>query len=170
MKESENIRLRALRESDNEILHKWVNDPEIVKFTYFFHPVSEMEQKEWFASLSKKQNQVIFCIEIKQGEKLIGTCGFYDINHVCRKAELVIKICDKTMRGKGYGREVLEILMDFGFSDLNLRRIWLRVLADNERAIKLYQNAGFITEGLLKEDHYIQGEYKDVIVMAFIRR
>lgn len=170
MKESSNIRLRALKESDNALLHQWVNDPELVKYTYFFHPVTEPEQREWFNSLPHKQNQVIFGIEFKPEEKLIGTCGLYDINHICRKAELVIKICDKTMWGKSYGKEALELLIDFGFSDLNLRRIWLRVLADNERAIRLYKNTGFIHEGILKEDHYIQGEYKDVVVMAFLRK
>lgn len=170
MKETSNIRLRALKDSDSAILYKWVNDPEIVKYTYFYHPVSEMEQKEWFSSLPQQKSKVLFGIEVKEGEKLIGTCGFNDINHICRKAELTIKISDKSMWSKGLGKEALEILMDFGFSDLNLRRISLKVIADNERAVKLYGNAGFIIEGVLKEDHYIQGEYKDIIIMAYIRK
>jgi len=170
MKESINIRLRALKESDSESLYNWVNDPEIVRYTYFYHPVSEMEHKSCFSSLPLQKDQILFGIETIEENKLIGTCGFHDINHICRKAELIIKISDKNEWGKGYGKDALQILIDFGFSDLNLRRIWLRVLADNDRAIKLYQNAGFITEGLLKEDHYIQGEYKDVIIMAFIRK
>lgn len=170
MKETSNIRLRALKESDIWLLHKWVNDPEIVKYTYFFHPVSEMEQKEWFSSLPRQTDKILFGIEVKEGEKLIGTCGLEDINHICRKAELTIKICDNKMWNKGFGKEALEILMDFGFSDLNLRRIWLKVMADNERAVKLYKNVGFIVEGVMKEDHYSQGEYKDIIIMAYIRK
>jgi len=170
MKNSQNINLRALKESDIWILHSWVNDPELVKYTYFFHPVSEMEQKEWFNSLSNKKNQILFGIELKEDHQLIGICGFHDINYVCRKAELFIKISNKGQWGKGYGKEAMEILIDFGFSDLNLHRIWLRVLADNERAIKLYKKTGFVIEGIMKEDHYIQGEYKDIIIMATIRK
>jgi RimJ/RimL family protein N-acetyltransferase len=170
MKETGNIRLRAIKETDIWTLHKWVNDPEVMKYTYFFHPVSEMEQKEWFSSLPQQKNKVLFGIEIIDGEKLIGTCGLSDINHICRKAELFIKISDKSSWGKGFGKEALEILLDFGFSDLNLRRIWLRVMADNERALKLYKKAGFVIEGIMKEDHYIQGEYKDVILLAYLRK
>lgn len=170
MKEKKNIRLRALRENDIWILHKWVNDPEIVKYTNFFHPISEMEQKEWFSSLPQQKNKSFLGIELINEDKLIGTCGFNEINQISRKAELFIKISDKALWGKGYGIEALEILLDFGFSDLNLRKICLRVMSDNERGIKLYKKAGFVIEGLMKEDYYIQGEYKDVILMAFFRK
>jgi diamine N-acetyltransferase len=170
MKETADIRLRALKENDIWILHKWVNDPEIIKYTYFFHPVSEMEQKEWFNSLTGQKNDILIGIELKKNEKLIGTCGFHNIDHICRKAELFIKISEKEMWGQGFGEQTLEILLDFGISDLNLKRIWLRVLADNERAINLYKNVGFEVEGLMKEDFYIQGRYKDIILMAFITK
>jgi RimJ/RimL family protein N-acetyltransferase len=43
-------------------------------------------------------------------------------------------------------------------------------MADNERALKLYKKAGFVIEGIMKEDHYIQGEYKDVILLAYFRK
>jgi RimJ/RimL family protein N-acetyltransferase len=170
MKETTNIKLRALKESDIWILHGWINDPEVIKYTSIFHPVSEMEQKEWFSTLTQQKNRYLLGIEAKEGGKLIGTCGFNDVNHVFRKAELFLKICEKSMWNRGYGTETLELLMDFGFSDLNLRRIWLRVLSDNERAIKLYEKAGFLIEGILKDDHFIQGNYKNVVIMAYINR
>lgn len=71
MKATRNIQLRALRYSDIQLLYEWVNDPEIVKYTYSFHPVSEMEHEEWFDSLSQLKSKVLFGIEVKEGERLI---------------------------------------------------------------------------------------------------
>ncbi len=170
MKETANIRLRALKESDIWLLHQWVNDPEVVKYTSYFHPVSEMEQKEWFATIHKQKNKVMLGIEVKEDGKLIGTCGFNDIDYISRKAESFVKVGDKDSWGKGYGKEILEILVDFGIRHLNLRKIVVRMLADNERAIKLIKRAGWIMEGIMKEDHYVEGEYKDMVVMAYIKK
>lgn len=46
------------------------------------------------------------------------------------------------------------------------RRLTLRVLATNERARRLYASAGFETEGMLKREFVIKGEYVDDVLMA----
>jgi diamine N-acetyltransferase len=52
---------------------------------------------------------------------------------------------------------------------MNLHRIYLRVHADNLGAIKAYQAAGFVHEGVLRQDVYRNGEYLDVLVMAVLK-
>lgn len=47
-----------------------------------------------------------------------------------------------------------------------MHRIYLRVLADNERAIRSYEHAGFVKEGLAHDDVWIEGRPYDVIFMA----
>ncbi len=72
-------------------------------------------------------------------------------------------------RGQGYGTEAVELLLDFGFRDLNLHRIYLHVFSHNAAAIRVYEKSGFVREGLLRQTAYIDGEYRDVILMGIIR-
>lgn len=163
------VRLRALKESDIWILHKWINDPDVIRFTNTYRPISEMEQKEWFANTAYFRNNYVFGIELISEKVLIGTCGLYDFDAISRKAELRMKIGESQQRGKGIGTEALLQLLTFGYNDLNLNKIWLRVLADNIAGIKLYEKAGFITEGKLREDIYITANYKDIVVMSLLK-
>ncbi len=163
------IRLRAFKDSDIWTLHKWINDPEIIKFTNSFRPIDENEQREWFQSIYKNKNQFVFGIEHIETSKLIGTCGLYEFDQISRKAELRMKIGDTTEWGKGYGKLALEELIKFGFNDLNIHRIWLKVFEDNLAAIKIYSNSGFELEGKMKEDVFIQGKYKNVLLMGILK-
>lgn len=164
------ITIRALRESDTSLLYQWINDPEVIQFTNTFRPISEMEQKEWFSNIAYFKNNYIFGIEHIKDKKLIGTCGLYDFDTISHKAELRMKIGNRSYRGKGIGTEALAKLLNFGFDDLNLHKIWLRVLTDNQAAVKLYENAGFQHEGKLREDMYIRGVYHDLYIMSVLRK
>lgn len=164
-----NIRLREIKENDIWILHKWINDPELIRYTNAYRPISEMEQKEWFANTAYFRNNFVFGIELIDDKKLIGTCGLYDFDSVARKAELRMKIFEDGYRGKGIGTAALQQLLSFGFMDLNLHRIWLRVFSYNHAAVKLYEKGGFVQEGVLRKDMFIKGQYKDVCVMGLMK-
>jgi len=169
MREGKKVRLRSLRNDDIMVLFEWINDPELIRFTNNYRPISEVEQRAWFHSLYEQENQIVLGIEVRRGKKLIGTCGLYSIEWLNRKAEVRIKIGDKSYWGRGGGREAMELLVEFAFSDLNLRRLWLKVLPTNISALKLYKNVGFEEEGTLRDDLYIQGKYHDLIVMGLLR-
>jgi RimJ/RimL family protein N-acetyltransferase len=72
-------------------------------------------------------------------------------------------------RGRGLGRRLLEATLAearrWGF-----KRIELDVYADNERAIALYEKAGFVREGLLRDASLIDGAFRDAILMAIVER
>ncbi|NJN79315.1 MAG: GNAT family N-acetyltransferase [Anaerolineales bacterium] len=69
-----------------------------------------------------------------------------------RCGEVGIVIGDKTEWNKGYGAEAMMLLQRHGFETLNLNRVFLRVYADNIRAVRSYEKAGFVLEGRLRED------------------
>ena len=52
---------------------------------------------------------------------------------------------------------------------MNLNRLWLTVLVDNPRAVRCYEKCGFLREGLLRQESYVDGEYRDVLMMALLR-
>lgn len=82
---------------------------------------------------------------------------------------LGITIGDKEYWGKGYGREAIGLLLDYGFRLHNLRRIWLNTLSNNERAIRCYLRCGFIEEGRLRQHVWSNGDYVDEVSMGLLR-
>ena len=64
---------------------------------------------------------------------------------------------------------MLQTLLRFGFEQLNLNRICLRVFAENERAIRLYEKTGFQHEGRWRQAEYRHGRYHDMLWMSVLR-
>jgi RimJ/RimL family protein N-acetyltransferase len=48
------------------------------------------------------------------------------------------------------------------------RKLALRVLGTNTRARSLYESCGFLVEGLLREEFFLDGRYVDDVLMAYI--
>ena len=69
----------------------------------------------------------------------------------------------------GYGTDAVRTLVAWGFSTLNLNRVFLRVYADNPRGIRCYEKVGFQLEGRLRQDNFHDGAYRDTLVMAVLR-
>ncbi len=66
----------------------------------------------------------------------------------------------------GIGRKIMEAIVEWG-RQCGLRKIYLRVFAHNDRAIRMYQAMGFVEEGRLKEDvRRGDGAFGDTLVMA----
>ncbi|KAI0041579.1 acyl-CoA N-acyltransferase [Auriscalpium vulgare] len=70
--------------------------------------------------------------------------------------------------GKGYGREVLEWTLKYGFRALALHRVSLTVLQGNKRAVSLYEKSGFVHEGARRKANWVDGAWEDVINMGML--
>ena len=163
------VSLHPLRFEDKEILFKWINDRELVHFNAPYKPVSELEHDEWFKRITQKEDVFFFTIKENEKDVTIGSCQLHNVHQVHRSAELQTRIGDRKYQNKGYGTEAIELLLKFGFQDLNLHRIYLHVLKDNERARKVYLKTGFTIEGELSEAAFINGKYVDVQLMSILR-
>lgn len=163
----ERIQLRKVEEEDLDLIVKWRNDPEILRWLFSYLPLSHPKQKKWYEKYVEDDTQEIFVIEMKE-KTPVGTVGLSNIDHRNQKAELGILI-DKNWQKKGIGKEALELLIDLAWSEMNMRKIKALVFEENEAAIKLYKSCGFVEEGVLKKEAYKDGEFKDVVVMALLR-
>ena len=77
-------------------------------------------------------------------------------------------IGDENNRSKGYGKEILKLLLDYGFNYLNLNNIMLTVKSFNERAINCYQKVGFKEIGRRRKSYFLNGKYYDDIYMDIL--
>ena len=166
------IRLRSNERSDLPKFVEWLNDPEIRRFLSMSMPISESTEEQWFEKVLKRPpEEQPLGIEIKKGGgwRLIGNCGFFDINWRARSAEVGLLIGDKACWNKGYGTEVMCLLLRHGFGTLNLNRIFLHVDAENLGGIRAYEKAGFVHEARLREADFREGMYRDDLVMSVLR-
>lgn len=60
-------------------------------------------------------------------------------------------------------------MLEWGFNELGLNKIWLRVEVDNEKAIKSYKRMGYVEEGILRQDRLRNGEFVDRIRMSILK-
>jgi RimJ/RimL family protein N-acetyltransferase len=61
-------------------------------------------------------------------------------------------------------------LVRFGFEQMNLNRIYLRVFENNERGVHLYNKVGFQHEGRWRQAEYRHGRYQDLLWMSILRQ
>ncbi|MDZ4368786.1 MAG: GNAT family protein [Afipia sp.] len=162
------IVLTALRRDDAETLFSWINDPATVRFNAPYAPVHEPEHLAWLERVVADPSRIIFCIRDRQSSRLVGVIQLVDLHPIHRSAELIVRIGSDADRGRGLGVEALKLALDFAFRDRNLQRVSLKVFADNARAIRAYEKAGFEREGVLRRAVFIDGQWVDEIIMAVL--
>lgn len=100
--------------------------------------------------------------------KLIGRCILFGIDRINSKGKVGIFIGDKSEWGKGYAKEALELLLEYGFRIQNLHSINLGVYENNQRAIELYIHIGFKKIGVLRDAKKINGQFVNVVFMDML--
>jgi RimJ/RimL family protein N-acetyltransferase len=172
MLHGDKVVLRALQRSDLERLCQFNNDVEVELAGGGDPPMPqslERLQAEFDASAGRGgRDGTSFAIEADGN--LIGQCALFNVDWVAHTASLGISIGDKGYWGQGYGRDALRVLLDYGFRLQNLRRIWLSVNGNNERAIRAYRACGFREEGRLREHVWSDGTYVDLMHMGILRQ
>ena len=168
----ERIRLRAVEREFLPLFVSWLNDPEVKAHLSIYLPFSQADEEGWYENMLKSPAESRpLTIEARQGEgwKTIGNCGLHQPDHKNRSAEFGLVIGDKTFWNHGYGTETTRLMVSHGFNTLNLHRIFLRVFENNPPAIRVYEKAGFIHEGRMRQAEYRDGEYIDVLLMSILR-
>lgn len=165
----ERVTLRYLKAEDKDLYQKWINDRDIIHYNTTYYPVSDYSHDRWFEEVSTRKDLIIFSIVENANRGLIGSCSLRNINQLHRNGEVQIRIGEKEFHGKGYGSEAVKLLVEYGFVELNLHRIFLQVFNDNLRAIKSYKKCGFVEEGTLRDSVYINGTFKDLVIMSILR-
>jgi len=166
----ERIALRPVDpEHDLEACFQWFNDPEVTRHLGRVDPpITRTQEREVLARQTDPDRGAFFAIEAEDGT-FIGTCAILGIWHRTRTGNVGIAIGDKRYWSRGYGTDALRTLCAYGFVELNLQRIGLRLDATNERARRCYEKCGFQVEGRLRRAAYSQGRYVDELVMGVLR-
>ena len=163
------IRLVKFEKKHLEKTCEWINDSELRILLDQSQKNTTIEDcKNWFKRNEEEDTRALFAIN--DGEKHAGNCGFIDIDKKKKMAKLWIYIGEKEKRGKGIGEKALVELINKGFYDLNLNRIYLYCLEENYSALKLYKKVGFVKEGFLREHTFQDGEFKNCVFFGLLKK
>lgn len=162
------VYLRPIEKEDLKQLYVWFNDAEIRRLTGEVLPTSQMGMEEFLTKIQNDSSRVWFGIVVKENDRLIGETGLLRMFPAWRTTDLSIIIGDKTAWGKGYGTEVMELLLDYAFGYLNFHRIAIGVVGTNERALHFYESIGFKREGIQRDGYYYAHQYLDFVMMSLL--
>ncbi|MBD3196333.1 MAG: GNAT family N-acetyltransferase [Candidatus Lokiarchaeota archaeon] len=162
--EGETIDLTPTNSNHIELYAKWSNSEEIRKYARNEMPRTIEDIKKRFEQRGGDgpKEHIGFEIWHKEDKKLIGLGGLNHIHWVNGTANLFMQIGEKDYWSHGIGTEAAKIIVDYGFKELNLHKIFAGVLSKNVGSWTCAEKVGFIQEATLKDEVYVDGEYIDV--------
>lgn len=159
--------LRPFCPADTAHVLAWSLDPEIHRLVEGDYPRSPMDILAWTREMQRNRQKKYYII-LDQSQAPIGDV---ELDHICWRrgeAELRIRIGEKRLWNQGYGTDSIRALLAHAFNRMNLRRIYLRVFADNRRAIGCYRKCGFKPEGVLVRTSH-DGVARRILLMSVFK-
>lgn len=169
--ETDRLVLRMLSVNDAFDMYEYARDPEICKYvTWNAH--ESVEDSMSYLSLVEERYKggeyFDWGIVLKKIDKLIGTCGFVDINKASSRGEIGY-VLSRTHWGKGLMSEAVRKVCSHGFESMELNRIEARVFPENTRSQSVLRNIGFQYEGTLRQQQVIKGKYQDLMMFSLLK-
>jgi RimJ/RimL family protein N-acetyltransferase len=166
------VGLRAVEKEDLLHLRDWRNIPEFRKNFREVRELSLSDQDQWFESLQKtKHVNFMFTIIDLKSKKPIGAAGLLYINWNIRSADFSFYIGDKQkyIGNDGVAKEAAQLLIDYGFKELNLHKIWMELYEFDKMKIEFFvKEFDFVKDGKLRDNCFYEGKYWDSYIISLI--
>ncbi|MGB3696330.1 MAG: GNAT family N-acetyltransferase [Gordonia sp. (in: high G+C Gram-positive bacteria)] len=159
-------RLRALERTDLPFVHGLFNDPDVMR--YWFEPAHATltDLEESFTQQRGSDRERRFIVE--SAGRRVGLVELVYIDYVHRNCEFQIIIAPGE-QGRGYAGAATRAALDFAFTALNLHKVFLLVDTENAAAIHVYEKSGFTVEGVLVQEFFAGGAYRDATRMGIFQ-
>ena len=166
------VGLRAVEKDDLPLLRDWRNKPAFRKNFREVRELSLTDQEEWFESLQKTKNiNYMFVIVDLKTEKTIGAAGLLYINWLIRSGDFSFYIGEDNIYVDDSERtfEAAKLLIDYGFKNLNLHKIWMELYEFDIRKIDFFiKKFNFKKDGLLRDNCFENGKYWDSWIISLL--
>jgi RimJ/RimL family protein N-acetyltransferase len=135
-----------------------------------WNPQTEDTILNYVISMRKSEDSYLFAIVVNESERHIGNIKIGPINKRYNHADISYFIGEKDCRGIGYAREAVELICDFGFKVLGLRRIQAGVIEGNEASMGVLKSSGFLLEGKSADKCIIDGKYVAQLIFGILNK
>jgi len=163
--QGKNIYLRELCMNDAEGNYpNWFNDPEVTRYNSHGESTYSKEMaKEYIQMVTNSNTHRVFAVVETSTQKHIGNIALQAINTKAHNAEFAILIGEPSVYGKGLGEEAGKLLLEHGFADLGLHRIYCGTSSNNLGMQRLAIKLGMKQEGLRRDGLLKNGEFADIV-------
>lgn len=164
--------LRAVDKKDLSLMRKWRNNPDFRKNFREVRELSKEHQERWFeSSCVGNPNDFMFIIVDLKNNELIGAAGLLYINWIIRSADFSFYIGRNNdyIDDEGFAEDAAKILIDYGFKNLNLHKIWMELYEFDNLKINFFKNKfDFQQDGMLRDNCFENGKYWNSIILSLI--
>ncbi|MFF0585456.1 GNAT family N-acetyltransferase [Streptomyces sp. NPDC003781] len=160
--------LRPFTAEDADVMWEIINDPEVVRFT--FEPSTELtldRLRSWYGVHTADPDRLDLAVTDRATGELVGEVVLYEWDPSARSCTFRTLMGPRG-RGRGLGSEATRLVVGHAFEQVGLHRVQLEVYADNPRARRVYEKAGFVVEGVRREAALRGGEWVDDVLMAVL--
>ena len=167
MFEGKNVNLRSLEIDDLGILKKWRNDKITRNHTREYRLLNMINQKHWFETIHKDNPPkfLMFGVTDKR-KKLVGVCGLTYIDWKNRHCEISTILYLKNWQKTKEAKETISLLINYGFGELNMRRLWVEIFDTIPENIKLFESLNFHREGILRDKLWRQKKWHNSYIYS----
>ncbi len=169
---TENLIFRELTTEDKLDIYCLYSDPKVIRLDHsepFKNMIEAEELIRVFQQSNNSYSSISWGIELRESNKIIGTCGFKNWDRLSHHAEIGGNILSKYW-GKGYGTETLKFMMEYGFTKMHLNKICAHTNVKNSSVLKIMPRYGFKQEGMLREHQLLEGVFHDVLILSLLRK
>ena len=168
----EHIYLRALEPEDLEFIHEIENNEDIWEISNTQTPYSKYLIKQYLENAHKdifEVKQLRLVISSYTNEAL-GMIDLFDFDFKNSRAGIGVLVKDSINRKKGFGKEALQLLINYSFIHLNLHQLYCNISEDNQASIKLFTSQGFNEIGLKKDWNFTNDNFKNEYLFQLIKK
>jgi RimJ/RimL family protein N-acetyltransferase len=162
------VRLAAPQPDDSTHFAQWSQDDEYMRLLDD-DPVRPLAPANFAHFENPNPSDYYFHLRTLVDDTLIGFVVLFNIKWSNQSADMAIGIGVPEYRGKSYGSDALRLILSYAFNELNLYRVELTVLDYNTRAIRAYERAGFVREGVKRQAIQRSGQRFDLICYGILR-
>ena len=162
----EGLEIRRAEPDDCSAIYDMFSSPKVYEGTL---QTPYPSREHWRKRISEMES--CYSLVAVSGGHVIGMFTIDTFPHKPRRrhAGIIGISVSEAWQGKGVGRALMQAGVDLADKWLNLTRLELEVYADNEAAIRLYEQFGFEREGMLRQHAFREGRLVDSVVMGRLR-
>lgn len=171
--ETERLILRRVTPNDVAAVFAYASDPQVSRYTTWEPHDSPEASRAFVDSLlvHYAAGEVANWVLALKGDdrRVVGTCGFVYWNTRHHRAEVAYALA-RPLWGRGLMTEAIRRVRDFGFDVMGCNRLEARCLSENRASARVMEKVGMTFEGVLREQMYVKGAYRDLRLYSLLRR
>ena len=167
---NDNVALRALEPTDLDVLYRWENDTALWAVSDTPAPYSRealWHYLETYTGDIYAQRQLRLMVTLANDGTPAGTIDFLNFDPLNNRAELGLFIAPEH-RGKGLGRQALELLTTYAREHLGLRQLYVFIALDNTVCLNMFEDYGYRRVGVIQSWVKRGTAYHDVALLQMI--